>query len=123
MFACPLIVASQKFYTPIFSPEDYRDPSWYGLFFMEFLWTIEMIIGFFKVPDKMENPTFKKTATLYLRSFFIFDFVSTVVGNTLFFIQHDVFLAAMIKMVRIVRMQQIGVSIFFIIRHCVKGTS
>ena len=72
---------------------------------MEFLWTIEMIIGFFKVPDKMENPTLKKTAKLYLRSFFIFDFVSTVVGNSLFFIQQDFKTAAMIKMVRIVRMQ------------------
>ena len=104
MFACPLIVSSQKFYTPVFSPEEFTDPSWFGIFFMEFLWTIEMIVGFFKVPAKMDNPTLKKTAKAYMRTFFIFDFVSTVVGNTVFFLTLNIFTTAMIKLVRIVRM-------------------
>lgn len=122
-FGCPLVVASQKFYTPDFKTNGFSDARWQILMWMEVIFIIDLIISFLKVPEKMEHPTLRKTAMRYLKTFFIFDFVATVVGGIVFGITQNVLLAAELKLMRIVRMEKIGVSVFTLIRNFINATS
>ena len=66
----------------------------------------------------MMNPTLKKTAINYLKTYFIFDLIATGAGSLIFFITRNVLLASTMKLARLVRIQEIGVSLYFLIQNC-----
>ena len=58
--------------------------SWTFLVTLEVLFFFDFLLNFVTVPDEMNNPTFKKTAYSYLTSYFLMDFIATIISNILF---------------------------------------
>ena len=52
---------------------------------VEVLFVIDFFLNFFIKPEQMKKPSFKKTALAYIKSYFIFDLLSTIVGNVIYF--------------------------------------
>lgn len=51
---------------------------------VEVLFVIDFFLNFFIKPERMKKPSFKKTALAYIKSYFIFDLLSTIVGNAIY---------------------------------------
>ena len=49
------------------------------------MFVIDFFLNFFIKPEQMKKPSFKKTALAYIKSYFIFDLLSTIVGNVIYF--------------------------------------
>lgn len=54
------------------------------LLITEVLWGVDFLINFVTVPSDMKEPNLCKTVELYLKSYFIMDFTTTVISNVLF---------------------------------------
>lgn len=54
------------------------------LVILEVLFFFDFLLNFVTVPNQMNAPTFKKTAYLYLTTYFLMDFIATIVSNVLF---------------------------------------
>ena len=73
----------------------------------EAIFVIDFILNFFIVPREMKTPKIKKIALNYFKTFFLFDFVATIVSNVLLLITGDMLLFLELKLFRIVRFRYI----------------
>ena len=57
---------------------------WVSLWITEALFAIDFFICFVTPSETMKNPDLKKTVIEYLKGFFLFDLVTTIISNMLF---------------------------------------
>ena len=84
---------------------------------METILIFDFFACFLKIPKRMESPTLKKTMKNYFKTYFFFDMIATCFGAAAFFKTQDMLIVAYFKLARLVRLRDIGSSIYFIVRN------
>ena len=81
---------------------------------------IDMILCFCKVPEGMVNPTFWKTSKNYiLKGHMLLDVLSTVVCDTILFVNHDSVWAWRVKVVCVCKASEVKSAYMFLINNYV----
>ena len=53
-----------------------------------------------------------------MKTFLVFDLIATVAGSVVFFVTKDMLAASYFRLARLVRVREIGSSIFFVLSNC-----
>ena len=117
----------------IWAMAPFRKPLGVGLFIAftlsELMFVLDIAVGILKVPNRMEEPTLKKTARHYLKKRFIIELFATIVSDLLFmslFIWRtaDIFRVALyLKLLRISQLKKVKSAYTLVIRNYITGPS